>query len=295
MAYNMERKLMPRRAFTLIELLVVITIIVVLLALLTPALDKAIYQAELVQCGARLKAAGNGVTVYALGHKRYYPDRGIKQRNPSSSVSWIVATNLARPTEQYDIRPPLRTFMSINQTLQCPFSGRVELDNTAVDVVVEASYVMFWGWQYRPGTGNAASNATGSTVNAHPGMFKIGDRLGWEGKQFSTLIGDIDMRYPGGPQASHPDREPASMSLFESDGEVVVGARSAVSRWLVASNAGARGRLDNNFATDDGAVLRHADVLDFNRAESKRDKRMEWVPVQFDVRRAADAFQIPRT
>ena len=35
--------------FTLIELLVVITIIVVLLALLAPALDQAIYQAELAR------------------------------------------------------------------------------------------------------------------------------------------------------------------------------------------------------------------------------------------------------
>jgi len=37
-----------------IELLVVITIIVVLLSLLAPALDKAIYRAELPRCAASL-------------------------------------------------------------------------------------------------------------------------------------------------------------------------------------------------------------------------------------------------
>src|ERR1041384_4524111 len=42
-------------AFTLVELLVVVAIIVVLLSLLTPALDKAIYQAELAVCGADLR------------------------------------------------------------------------------------------------------------------------------------------------------------------------------------------------------------------------------------------------
>ena len=51
-----------RAAFTLIELLVVVTIIVVLLALLTPAMDQAIYQGELTACGARLKAVASAIT-----------------------------------------------------------------------------------------------------------------------------------------------------------------------------------------------------------------------------------------
>ena len=40
-------------AFTLVELMVVITIIVLLLALMMPALDKAVYQAELASCMTR--------------------------------------------------------------------------------------------------------------------------------------------------------------------------------------------------------------------------------------------------
>ena len=43
------------RGFTLIELLVVITIIVILLALLVPAINKGIYAAELAKCGSQLK------------------------------------------------------------------------------------------------------------------------------------------------------------------------------------------------------------------------------------------------
>src|SRR6266478_4856578 len=63
------------QAFTLIELLVVVTIIVVLLALLTPAVDRAIYQAELARCAAQLHGICAGVQVYAAENKRWYPQR----------------------------------------------------------------------------------------------------------------------------------------------------------------------------------------------------------------------------
>jgi len=47
---------MPGKAFTLVELLVVFTIIVILLALLVPALGRAIYHARLAQCAGRLRS-----------------------------------------------------------------------------------------------------------------------------------------------------------------------------------------------------------------------------------------------
>ena len=61
------------RAFTLVELLVVVTIIVILLALLTPALDKAVVQAQLAVCGARQKAMGNIFITYATESKQMLP------------------------------------------------------------------------------------------------------------------------------------------------------------------------------------------------------------------------------
>src|SRR3712207_2439865 len=72
----------PRRprathAFTLIELLVLVTIIVVLLAMLTPALDQAVYQAELGGCGAHMTETDKGVNIYALDFKRSYPYRKV--------------------------------------------------------------------------------------------------------------------------------------------------------------------------------------------------------------------------
>src|SRR5688500_13745385 len=63
------------RGFTIVELLVVITIIVILLALLMPGMDRAIYQAELAVCAAKLDAVSSGTTLYALNHRRAYPYR----------------------------------------------------------------------------------------------------------------------------------------------------------------------------------------------------------------------------
>jgi prepilin-type processing-associated H-X9-DG protein len=60
-------------AFTLIELLVVVTIIVVLLALLTPALDKAIAEAERVVCLSNFRSIGIAMHLYTGDHKRYFP------------------------------------------------------------------------------------------------------------------------------------------------------------------------------------------------------------------------------
>ena len=59
-------------AFTLIELLVVVTIIVVLLALLTPALDTAIEQANIAVCGSHLKGIGQASVTYALENKKVF-------------------------------------------------------------------------------------------------------------------------------------------------------------------------------------------------------------------------------
>ena len=62
---------MVRIGFTLVELLVSITIIVILLALLSPSLDRAVERAIITQCAANLDAWGTGMGLYALDNRRY--------------------------------------------------------------------------------------------------------------------------------------------------------------------------------------------------------------------------------
>ena len=58
--------------FTLVELLVTITVIVLLLALLAPALDKAMEQAQRVVCATNQRAIHGGATQYAFANKHVY-------------------------------------------------------------------------------------------------------------------------------------------------------------------------------------------------------------------------------
>src|ERR1041385_4304760 len=73
-------------AFTLIELLVVVTIIVILLALLVPSLDRAVYQAELAACAAQQRGVATGSITYAAHYSRSYPYRGVVHDMTSASV-----------------------------------------------------------------------------------------------------------------------------------------------------------------------------------------------------------------
>src|ERR1041385_6535241 len=61
---------MHKRAFTLIELLVVVTIIVILLALFTPVLDKAIEAGQRAVCASNQHQLQRAVMLYSYDHKQ---------------------------------------------------------------------------------------------------------------------------------------------------------------------------------------------------------------------------------
>jgi prepilin-type N-terminal cleavage/methylation domain-containing protein len=107
--------------FTLVELLVVIAIIVVLLALLAPALDQAVYQAELAVCAARQNAVATGAGVYAVQHARAYPYRPTR-------TGFNLTTDIVRGG--VDDRPVMRPYIPMRALLD-PFTTAVDLDTQA--------------------------------------------------------------------------------------------------------------------------------------------------------------------
>jgi prepilin-type N-terminal cleavage/methylation domain-containing protein len=241
------------RAFTLIELLVVITIIVVLLALLMPALEKAVYEAELTVCSGQIKAIATGVTTGAMDRQRYYPSRD-GMNSPHQVMSGA------------DTRPVLHEYLGVsglNKILVDPFCEEADIDGSVSGRNTYGTYWMFFGWNY-----------TGAK-NGGPGMRRIGDRWTYGGSKFDVLVQDMDV-VQAGPSisqwVSHPDTNGVLTPLSSSDKDP---PWTTASHWVAATLD--RGTVDLNFGAADCSVIRYRDIPKFSNqvgTEEETDKRM---------------------
>jgi len=240
------------RGFTLVELLVVVSIIAMLLALLTPALDQAIYQAELTVCGAGLDSIATTVVTRAMEKRRQYP---VRTSGPEPYRITSVPTNR-------DDRPAIRDYLGGSlDLLVCPLAGKVDFDlgrapaNGTQGDYCMTPYALWFGWRY----------------NGKQGMRKLGDRwtadspTGAEGK-FSLLAGDFHWYLQLAPRtdAAHPDKTSVMYNeVLQNQGgtddpllaPAGGGLGYVLARWI-NFNRNDRGLLDLNFAYEDGAVIR---------------------------------------
>jgi prepilin-type N-terminal cleavage/methylation domain-containing protein len=242
--------------FTLIELLVVITIIVVLLALLTPALDTAIYQAELAACGAHLKAIATGAQMYAGSNRREYPYRPTV-REKANETHQIVDTS------GQDDRPYFRDYIDLGLLLDPLCDSPVRYAEALPATNVFLPYDLWFSVKF---AGNAS-------------MYRLGDRWGWDGRRFRVLASDNDgLRIEGdNARCAHPDAAGVLRFGYTINGDdgpfsgVNTGARWAGSPWR-------RGPVDLNYAYDDGSVLRLLDVMYAKAGDPDEDNRIVGVP-----------------
>lgn len=245
---------MNTRAFTLVELLVVIALIVVLMAILAPALDRAVYQADIARCGVNLKAIGQGLTVGAIESQNRYPQRTVLQIAPA--VNGLYAP---------DERPRLAAVLGggLNELLNCPLSPFVDLERPVEASTVVTSYNLWHGWR------------TGSNEKA---LNKPNDRWTYEGRTYDVLAGDYE-HYAAENltiYSSHPDQL-NQMSSYAVEADDV-----ATSDWYKAGEA--RGLLDLNSVYTDGAVSRYNGVKSHPEAgagSAPSDERFEDVPLRW--------------
>jgi prepilin-type N-terminal cleavage/methylation domain-containing protein len=257
-----------RPAFTIVELLVVITIIVVLLALLAPALDQAIYQAELAVCAANQKAVASSTATYTLSFARAYPYRTILEVNGQSQP--IL---LHRNLQQSEIAV-FRSFLSINDHLQDPLVQPVDLTVTRADGTTPGQHVWvysslaYWaGWRFTDTPGRK-------------GMRRLGDAFEWEGASYRLIASDHDMVAMNAEnvQSKHPDADGVmynqvlqnAVNVYAQTGSLGASTeRITYSTWTADNRTWARGPIDMNAALDDGSVARYntipADTIDDDR------------------------------
>lgn len=94
------------RAFTLIEMLVVVTIIVLLISLLLPAMKLSL--GKKTTCLANLRQMGNALTLYAVEHDRRLPFdnwRGVETGNPTSVPAGFLYDFKVRDPEAFGGKP----------------------------------------------------------------------------------------------------------------------------------------------------------------------------------------------
>ena len=244
-----------RKGFTLIELLVVITIIVVLLALLTPALDQAVYQAELASCGAKLHAHGAGVFQYAMDFKRRYPYRvGVELGD--MRPDWLRLHTTGFPN--YDERPTLEPYIDLNGLFNCPLTQGADFERAPPETptVIYASYSFWYGWRYI----------------GYAGMNRLGDRFvspqeQEEQRRFDVLATDADMVWDSQvlANAGHPDRAGTLVNLTRQDFPNTIGRANEIwSLWVrynIPASEPKRTAMDRNFLFDDGNVERISEIV----------------------------------
>lgn len=294
-----------KRGFTLVELLIVIGIIVVLLGLLVPALNQAMYVAQLLSGSGSQKSVAAGAIQYTKNHKGAYPYRpqsaqgmihpSVVERGLYDASYWEPYKlaqknhpNTRGPSR--DVRPHIKSYIDIDD-LACPLAGDVDLSDEATQEsnFIYSGFNLFFGFGYKSGGG----------MSRHGNRWTVIDPEGHEEEySFNILTSDIDLvgwsaTEGGGAwyDNSHPDSKGAlNLVTYQNEGagQGESGEPTGVTgSWHTDTGAERpRGTVDLNYAYDDGSVRKIEKIED-------GDERMVYVPKN-DMESQYMFIQLPR-
>ena len=293
--------------FTLIELLVVITVIAVLLALLMPALDQALYQADLAVCGSRQHVAAFGQTMYATDYRRYYAPRTVSAAGPAEVIYAKVG---ALGVNQFllDDRVPYKGYIDLSKTLSDPALPALNITDDPEATPSGTNWLI-----YTP-----INLWTGYFHKDGKPMRKIGDRMTYVGGtspnlepplDFNVVAGDTLLTSGPDPRvwgrASHPDKDGRRRVKWMQDGPYTQSAQGQTidtsrtqtfAQWIGPATSA----LDVNFAFQDGSVRRYNDVQYGDNPPGQpypRDPRMQKIKFWGDKGEGTgvtDFIQLPK-
>jgi len=273
--------------FTLIELLVVITIVAVLLALMMPALDQAIYQSDLVACGATQRALASAAMNYAADNRRFYPNArgdgsngGAHWRLNSTTlyVGGTVNHTDPRPGVNFDLRPYYiprpgaggASYLSSMKAFVDPVTRAIDVSYEAndPDCGIASDYHLNAGWG-PSGTGHMRKLGQGFTWSES----RVNASADPTQREIHVLVADkneieINTRRPRG--SSHPDAAGVMAFGFRQNAEnpnqspqdraLDQWPKKTFSGFNNPTNANQHGGMSVNYAYDDGSVRRYDNV-----------------------------------
>ncbi len=106
--------------FTMIELLIVISVILILVSLLLPALKSAIKKANIIDCTSNLKQIGVGITSYAGDNQEFFPNDGTWYSYGGNGYKITYSSNVRTYNASFGIYSALvkRKYLNV-QVLWC--------------------------------------------------------------------------------------------------------------------------------------------------------------------------------
>jgi hypothetical protein len=249
-----------------VELLVVIAIIVVLVALLSPALDRAIYAAQFAACAANQHAVVAGAVSYALNNKKSYPYRAGTDEGTSGNY-WPIHINLPFNAVHnkgningYDDRPLMRDYVNIKAMLDPLAPGAVDISGAPADSWVFTSYSLWFGWKYIELP--AGQSCVPCLRYGQPWEFNNNGATG----RYNVLMGDVHGVIGfGAYEYAHADRSGAAWGRVRREegwggGPAQGQDKNTLSLWEIDAPLPEGPQIDENYGFDDGSVRGYKDI-----------------------------------
>jgi competence protein ComGC len=245
-----------RLAFTLVELLVVVTIIMILVSMLIPSIEGAMYVAKLASCGATMKVVGASAITYTQDNSRYYP---VRHENYNWDALHIRIPPEQDPNVSFDWRVQFGPYMPVQAFLD-PLAGAISIDEASITPTPNRR---IWS-NFHIYTGLSRGDDTQDVMD------QVGRRFEWTDsltdpdnpREYRTgiIAADRNMYWTGNSPpwstASHADSRNI-LRFFAYQNHTTEGTYS----WWGRAGTSEHGPVDLNFAYDDGSVRRFDAVV----------------------------------
>lgn len=240
------------RAFTLIELLVVVTIIVLLMALLAPALERAIYAAGMAVCGSKLRTLGWTATSYAQDNKRSYPQRKASI-SPVDTLNTTNADGLMTPAD--DRVPLVRSgLFPLNKIFNDPLCGSIDVEQSLATSELQLPYNIWWSFKWTGQPNEQSLSRLYGRMTVTKGTVQY---------SFNVLASDLEAMNGLGTSdtafVSHPDQQGKMYNVRLQDDVESPGATSTkftYTKWTSRGVTKPRPPVDLNYVKADTSVVR---------------------------------------